>query len=248
VLQPDGGFLIPEACIASHARLAERHGAVVKPHEPVVGWDPTPNGGVVVRTAAGRYEAERLIISAGSWVGGLVPSLASLLTPERQVLAWFGLEQPDWYAPERFPVFNLTVDEGRYYGFPAFGLPGFKVGRYHHLDEAVDPDHVDRDAHPRDEAVLREFASKYFAGGAGETLALKTCLFTNTPDEHFIIDTLPDAPQVIVASPCSGHGFKFASVVGNILADLATTGRTTPDLGWLSLRRFAGRSSSAESG
>src|SRR5262245_56256931 len=95
VLQPDGGFLLPEACIGNHARLARSHSAEVRANEPVIDWEPTPNG-IRVRTPVGAYEAERLVVSAGSWLGSLVPSVAHLFTPERQVLAWFGLDRPEW--------------------------------------------------------------------------------------------------------------------------------------------------------
>jgi sarcosine oxidase len=144
--------------------------------------------------------------------------------------------RPDLFQPDRFPVFNLVVEEGRYYGFPVFGIPGFKVGCYHHRREIVDPETMDRACHPEDERLLRSFTERYFPDAAGPTTAMHVCLFTNTPDEHFVLDALPSHPQVIVASPCSGHGFKFASVVGEILADLAIAGTTTHDI---SLHRLA---------
>jgi sarcosine oxidase len=138
-------------------------------------------------------------------------------------------------------VFNLTVDEGRYYGFPVYGIPGFKVGRYHHLDEQVDPDTIDREPNDRDEAILREFTARYFPGANGPVMTMKSCIFTNTPDEHFIIDTLPDRDNVVVVSPCSGHGFKFCSVVGEIAADLATDSKTNHDISLFALGRFDGQ-------
>ena len=133
----------------------------------------------------------------------------------------------------------LLVDEGRFYGFPVHGGPGFKFGRYHHLQERVDPDAFDRDPRPDDEALLREFSSRYAPDGDGAALRLSTCMFTNTPDRHFLIDAHPEAPQVCFASPCSGHGFKFASVIGEIMADLAVDGGTRHDIGLFRLRRFA---------
>jgi sarcosine oxidase len=139
-----------------------------------------------------------------------------------------------------FPVFNMAVEEGRYYGFPIYGIPGFKVGRYHHLAQRVDPDHMDREAHREDEDVLRRFTARYFPDAVGPTVALKTCLFTNTPDEHFILDLHPELPQVCIAAGFSGHGFKFCSVVGEIMADLAQTGRSRHDLDLFRLRRFQG--------
>jgi sarcosine oxidase len=223
VFQPDGGFLIPELCVSYHVILAQARGAEVHARERVQGWEPGTSG-VTVTTDRARYEADRLIISTGPWIAESVPALKGKACPERQVLAWLQPRVPALFQPAAFPVFNLAVPEGRYYGFPVFGIPGFKFGRYHHRNEQTDPDEADRVCHPEDERILREFAEQYFPDGAGSTLSLHTCLFTNTLDEHFVIDLLPGHPQVVVASPCSGHGFKFASVIGEILADLAESG------------------------
>lgn len=237
VLQPDGGFLLPERCISLFVEQAIAHGAAVHTEERTLEWHPTADG-VRVRTVRGEYEAESLVITAGAWASSLLPSLRATAVPERQVLAWLEPTRPDLFTPERFPVFNLIVDEGKYYGFPVYGIPGFKFGRYHHLEEQVDPDTIDRQPNARDEAVLREFAEKYFPDGAGATSSLKACMFTNTPDEHFIIDRLPDAPQVVVGAGFSGHGFKFTSVMGEILADLVTDGKTHHDIGMFGMGRF----------
>ena len=113
------------------------------------------------------------------------------------------------------------------------------MGKYHHLGEPIDPDDPDRECGPRDEAVLREFTERYFPDAAGPVMALKACMFTNTPDEHFLIDLHPAHPQVSFAAGFSGHGFKFCSVVGEIMADLATTGQTRHDIGMFRLDRFA---------
>jgi sarcosine oxidase len=195
-----------------------------------------------VSTDRGNYTAGRLVLTAGAWMASLVPELASLTEPERQVLGWFAPLQPALFAPERFPVFNLMVPEGRYYGFPQYDVPGFKIGLYHHLEERVDPDDFQREANVVDEAPLRAATARYFPAANGPTMALRTCMFTNTPDEHFIVDVLPEYPQVVVASPCSGHGFKFASVIGEILADLTQSGETRHDIDLLRLRRFAEQS------
>jgi sarcosine oxidase len=191
-----------------------------------------------VRTDRGDYQADRLVITAGAWEQDLLPNLRGLIQPERQVLGWFGLRQPELFAPERFPVFNVAVEEGRFYGFPAFGIPGFKFGRWHHLAEATDPDAVDRTVHERDRALLRNFAQRYFPEGAGPGLQFKVCLFTNTPDEHFIVERHPDEPAVVYASACSGHGFKFCSVMGEILADLVQNGETSHDITMFRSDRF----------
>ncbi len=244
VFQPDGGFLLPERCIVDHVVLAQARGAEIHGREQVLNWEPRANG-VRVRTDRDVYEADRLVVSAGSWAGSLLPSLAGMLVPERQVLAWLQPRRPELFAPNRFPVFNLVVDEGRYYGFPVFGIPGFKFGRYHHLDERVNPDTIDRHGHRVDEELLRAFAERYFPDGAGPTMTLKVCMFTNSPDEHFIIDIDPSYPQVVFAAGFSGHGFKFCSVVGEILADLAERGSTPHDVRLFRLDRFGSPQSEA---
>ncbi len=182
------------------------------------------------------YEAERLVLAAGAWLGEVadVPVVA-----ERQVLAWLQPLRPEIFSPGRFPVFNLIVEEGRYYGFPVFGIPGFKLGRYHHLEERGDPEVLDREPARRDEVVLRAFAERYFPEGAGPTMTLKACLFENTPDEHFLLGLHPEHEAVVVAGGGSGHGFKFASVVGEIAAGLALGETPRLDIGLLSPQRFA---------
>jgi sarcosine oxidase len=235
--QPDGGFLLPERCVVAHAEAAMAHGAELHGHEPVQGWEPHGDG-VVVVTDRARYVADRLVVSAGAWIGELVAPLAGRAVPERQVLGWFAPRRPDRFEPATFPVFNLETELGRYYGFPRHGIPGFKLGRYHHREERGHPDELRRPPDGTDEALLRDAVAAYFPDAAGPTLSLETCLFTNTSDEHFVIDRLPDHPQVVVASPCSGHGFKFSSVVGEILADLATDGATRHDLSRFALARL----------
>jgi sarcosine oxidase len=149
--------------------------------------------------------------------------------------------RPELFQPHNFPVFNLLVDEGRFYGFPVFGVPGFKFGKYFHLNETGRADEIDRQPHDHDEQLLRSFAERYFPDGCGPTMDLQACMFTNTPDHHFVIDVHPDYPQVSIASPCSGHGFKFASVVGEIMADLADKGFTRHDIALFRLDRLGPR-------
>jgi len=241
VFQPQGGLLASERAIVAHTLAAQSLGAVVRARERVLGWDARPGGdGVVVRTDKGRYEAHTLILAAGAWMAELAPALAGRAVPERQVLAWLQPHRPALFARDRFPVFNLDVPEGRFYGFPVYEVPGFKFGRYHHREEAVAPDDPRREPDAEDERLLRAFAERYFPNGSGPTMALRSCLFTNTPDEHFVIDRYPDLPQVLLASPCSGHGYKFCSVVGEILAELATGDRRTRhDIDFLRLDRPA---------
>ena len=240
--QPEGGFLLPERCDVAHVEQALAHGAEVHCREPVLEWGAA-SGRVWVRTARGRYEAGRLVVCAGPWASKLVPELDGLAVPERQVLAWLQPTRPDYFRPGVFPVFNLEVEEGRYYGFPSFLIPGFKFGRYHHRGENVDPDAVDREPHPEDEELLRSFARRYFPEGAGPTLMLKACLFTNSPDRHFILDHHPAHPEVLVAAGFSGHGYKFCSVIGEVMADLVQDATGRHDIEFFSLKRFAGHES-----
>ena len=235
IFQPRGGLLKSERAIVAHVQAAQAAGADIRAREQVLGWEASGSGeGVVVHTDRGRYETARLVITAGAWMGDLVPLLNGVAVPERQVLAWLQPHKPALFEPERFPVFNLQVDEGRYYGFPVCEVPGFKFGRYHHRGEATSAEAMRREVDAEDERLLRQFSDRYFPEGSGATMALRACMFTNTADEHFIIDHHPAHPQVVLASPCSGHGYKFCSVVGEILADLATgSGQTRHDIDFL---------------
>ena len=225
VFQPDGGVVLSERAIVAHATLAMAAGAEIHAREAVLDWSPIAGGGVRVTTTRGTYEAGRLVLSPGAWIGDFVPALKAIAVPERQVLGWFQPANPEWFMPAAFPVLNLLVPEGRYYLLPTYGIPGLKIGLYHHFEERGHPDTLSREVTDADEAVLRRCIAGYFPDADGPVMTLKSCMFTNTPDETFIIDTLADQPEVVVVSPCSGHGYKFASVVGEIVADLATTGQ-----------------------
>ena len=237
LFQPDGGFLLPERCIVAHVENALARGAVVRARERVLGWEENA-GGVRIETERGSYEADRVVVTAGAWAQEVARLAPGLVVAQRQVLAWFQPSHPALFTPDRFPVFNIRLEEGHFYGFPVFGVPGFKLGRYYHLDERGHPDELSREIEPHDEPVLRAFAEDSFPEGAGPTLALKSCLFELSPDEHFLVDTHPDAPAVVVGAGFSGHGFKFCSVIGEILADLALEGETRHDIGLFRLDRF----------
>ena len=238
VFQPDAGFLEPERCIEAHVRLAKGLGARVLTGARVRSWHQRDDL-VSVQLDGEEIHARQVVISAGAWTPKLVPSLAPLLRPERQVVGWFGIEDASAFAPGNFPVFVMTTPDGHFYGFPQHGVPGFKIGKYHHRSEQVDPDAIRRDTDATDEQVLRDCIRFCFPGADGPLLRASTCIFTNTPDEHFIIDRLPENPQALVVSACSGHGFKFCSVVGEIVADLVSGGQTQHDLSLFRLDRFA---------
>ncbi len=222
IYQPDGGFVVSERAIIAHVVMAQALGADIRAREAILGFEPTADGGVRVTTDRGRYEAASLVMSTGAWIGEHVPMLKHKAIPERQVLGWFQPKRPELFRLGRFPASNIKSDIGHFYQFPTWSVPGFKIGLYHHLGEQGLADELSRETTRRDEDVLRAGITAFFPDADGPLMALRACLFTNTPDEHFVIDRLPGMPQVIVASPCSGHGFKFASAIGEMLADLAT--------------------------
>jgi sarcosine oxidase len=239
IYQPDGGFLLSERCIVAYVMAAQDMGAEVRAREGVVEWRPDADG-ISVTTTRDKYRARKLIITAGPWARTLVPSLQRAAAPERQVLIWTQPRRPDYFRLDAFPVFNFEAPEGRFYGFPVYGIPGFKFGKYHHRGEQVDDlDRMDRECHPEDEEVLREGIRRYFPDADGPTMAMKACLFTNSPDEHFILDVLRDNPDVGVAAGFSGHGFKFCSVIGEIMTELVVDGGTRHDIALFRLDRPA---------
>ena len=239
VYQADAGFVLSERAIAAYAMTAIDDGAEIHGYETVLDWEPEGDG-VVVRTDRDEYRARRLVLSAGAWMGRLAAPLRSLAVPERQVVLWTQPRRPEWFRVGSFPVFILDDDGVEWYGFPSYGIPGVKIGRYHHREEIVDPDRLDRYAiDAEDERLLRDGMERFLPAANGPLLSAKVCIFTNTPDEHFIIDRYPGVPQVILASPCSGHGFKFASAIGEALADLAMDRQPASDLSMFGLGRFA---------
>jgi sarcosine oxidase len=168
-----------------------------------------------------------------------VPELKALAVAERQALGWFQPEHPQRFMPGTMPVAILMVEEGPYFTLPIWGAPGVKIGLHHHRGERGHADALSREATVDDEALLRRCLARYMPDANGPVMMLQTCLYTNTPDEHFLIDTLPGNDDVVIASPCSGHGYKFASVIGETLADLAMQRPPAFDLGMFSLGRFS---------
>lgn len=237
VYQPDGGYLDCERAVTTHVNRAHDHGAVVRARERVCGWEPRESG-VRVRTDRDVYEAEHLVVTAGAWAAGQLEVLADALTPKRRVMIWLQPETPERFAPEAFPVFRADVPDGSFYGFPVHERPGFKFGRTPRLAETVDPDDWRDEPTPEDETLLRRLPENHLRGGAGPTMAMETCLVTESNDGHFYLDTHPDYPHVSIAAGFTGHGFKFCSVVGETLADFVTDGDTDNPI---DVHRLAGR-------
>ena len=199
--------------------------------------------GVSVTTERGEYRAERLILCGGAWSSSLLGELNVQLRVSRQPVAWFWPRRPDLFALGQFPLWMLAhADGSSHYGFPMLpDNPGFKVAR-HWPGPTADPDQLQRDPLPGDEADCRAAIDQYLPDAAGPLLALRVCMYTHSPDCHFIVDRHPRLERVTVACGFSGHGFKFAPVMGELLADLALTGRSDLPASFLGLGRFeAGR-------
>lgn len=237
--EPRAGFLHPERCVEAHLDLASELGARLHFGERVEAWE-ADGSGVRVRTDRREYAGDRLVLCAGAWAADLLPVLRDHLQVERAVQHWFApRSEADAaeLAPDRFPVFVWEHEpEAFWYGCPEV-VAGVKVAR-HYGGEITDPDTVERDVSQEEVVGLRDLLRDYLRPAAGEHLRSEVCLYTNTPDRHFLVDLHPEHDRVVVASPCSGHGFKFASVMGEILADLATDGQTRWDLSPFALDRF----------
>ncbi len=244
IFEPDAGFLLPEKAISLYSHHARLHGAVIATHTGVVSWKDFGTG-FEVKTTAGTFYAGKLVITSGAWTKMVVPKLKVPLTVTRQVLAWVQPASPESVSLGAMPCWMIADDElpGCLYGFPVLpghlqGPQGFKLA-WHFPGRVCTADAVDRTVTAEDESLLTAFLHKFFPGLYAATLATKTCLYTNSPDEHFIIDYLPQHEnRVVVAAGFSGHGFKFASVIGEMLADMVLQGRTHLPVDFLSLKRF----------
>jgi sarcosine oxidase len=223
VVEPRAGVLQPEVAITACLELARRFGATIATNERVVGWELRDRG-LRVTTEQRAYECERLIIAAGAWTSALVPDLGVKLSVERQVQHWF---RPA--APMRTPIIMCEYAPGRFwYSIPDRG-EGIKVA-IHHEGSTVDPETVDRTVKAEEVAYVRALLRTYMPAADGPLIESSVCLYTNTPDERFLVGRHPAHPNVEIVSACSGHGFKFASAIGEIVAERVTSssGRQPP--------------------
>jgi sarcosine oxidase len=235
--QPEGGFLRPELAIRQFVGLAERHGAEVRTRTRVLAIEPLGSG-VCVRTDTGEIEAGSVIIATGAWIGDFAPELRPNLKLTRQVLGWFEPLQPAYFSPDRCPVFILESEDDACYGFPDFAGTGVKTASHRkgaYLSSAED---LAQDGGAGDEAQIRRMLVLAMPDANGPLRNMRTCIYTRTPDEDFVIDRSPVDPRIVLASPCSGHGFKFASVIGEVLADLALGKTPVNDISRFKLDRF----------
>jgi sarcosine oxidase len=237
VLEPRAGILAPEKAIAAFLGVAREKGATLRTGTPMLTWEPTETG-VIVRTPQERFAAKRLVLSLGAYVSQHVTAVSSQVQVQRNVLYWFdAAEQGAQFGPSQFPVFIHEISPGlSWYGFPDTGA-GIKVG-LHQIGDITSPAAIRRTVDDAEVAAIRAIMRQMLPHANGALRATSVCMYTNAPDFHFVIDTLPDAPQVVLASPCSGHGFKFASALGEVLADLVMEQKPGFDLSLFRLARF----------
>jgi sarcosine oxidase len=193
-----------------------------------------------VQTEKGRYLTKQLVITAGPWAGQLLARLGKPLTVMRQTLHWFGTADNSQFRRDRFPIYLAEMPEGIFYGLPAIDANGHKVARHYGAPELRDVAAINRIPTAEDEQAVRGFLNHYLPLVNGPQNRAEVCIYTLTPDRHFILDLHPEHSQVAVAAGFSGHGFKFASVVGEIMADLAEHGRTQLPIEMFRLNRFLG--------
>ncbi len=243
--EPEAGFITPERSILLYVEQAVKKGAVIRTKEKVLEWKRESTGSVTVVTNRGTYKADKLVITAGPWAGKMISSLASKLTITRQAVAWVKPKNWDNFTLGKFPCWILENNGYDFYGFPILpvgnfaGPLGLKLALHYPGADETDPDAVNRNTKESDEKVLVEFLRQFIPDGYENTLVMKTCLYTNSPDQNFIIDYLSGFDKdVVFATGFSGHGFKFVSVVGEILADLAMNGSTHLPIDFLSAKRF----------
>jgi sarcosine oxidase len=242
--EPEAGFIRPEFAIQNYLVEAQKAGAKLNTNEKVLSWSHNADG-VTVKTSKAIYSASKIILTCGSWMKSLVPALETKLKVTRQTLAWISPKEPDAFALGNFPCWFIEDPElGMFYGFPVlpyenFGGPiGLKIAS-HRPGEVVEPGQVDTKTLVEEEQAIKTVLSKYFHNAGDEIISLKTCLYTYSPDENFIIDILPGSEgRVVIAAGFSGHGFKFVPVIGEVLADLAIRGESKLPIEFLRMARF----------
>ncbi len=241
VLDHDGAVIMCEEAVEHFVRAARAAGANLRTGEEVSGWEER-DGEVLVRAGAAEYCGKALVVTCGAGTAGVLAGLRERLLVTRQVLGWVRPLDEASFAPARFPAWAFENGDGSlHYGAPMMpGERGVKVAR-HARGPAVDPDLVDREVGDGDRREIIDGAERCLAGVDAGAVEARVCLYTNSPDSHFIVGRLPGAERVFIACGFSGHGFKFAPVIGEILADLATRGTTDHRIGFLGPERFAGR-------
>lgn len=238
LLESRGGAVFVENSINHMLNTALNNGSIHKYNERVVRWSKKSNY-YLVETNLGNYKAEKLVFSSGAWITKLLPTLKLPIKIERQVLFWFSpRKNPDKFKSINMPNSGWDLDNGlSFYTMPNLENRGFKVAM-HHNGEFVDPDTLIRESNDSDLKMVRDFLEEYIPDGNGELIDSKVCMYTDTPDQDFLIDSHPDDENIIICSPCSGHGFKFTPAIGEICSSLIINNSTKFDLDKFSLERL----------
>jgi sarcosine oxidase len=242
LFEKSAGFVRPEEAVRAQLNLAAKSSTTLHFEEPVTRWEANRSG-VRVTTSRGTYEAGQLVICAGPWLGKVAADLALPLQVERQVQFWFepagGIEP---FLPEQFPIWLWETNDGTHpYGLPAIdgSSGGVKVSMHHGgKNSHCTPDTVDRNVAEQEIETARQAITKRIPALSGRCLRAVTCMYTNSPDGHFVIDRHPEHSNVLIVSPCSGHGFKFCPVVGEIVSDFVERGASRHDIGLFGLKRL----------
>ncbi len=242
VLENVVGYLDPELAIKTYLECAARQGADLRFSEAVLRVEISDGGGVRVVTGRDSYEAAQLIITAGAWSESFLKELTVPvpLKVERLVMHWFRPAHPEWFAPDVCPIWIWEVDDGIiFYGFPlAPGADSVKVAFHTHQRTTCTADDIERTIATEEVSEMERYLTRYVSAVGNDHQRSITCMYTSTPDGHFAIGRHPSHSQVLVAAGFSGHGFKFAGVVGEILAELAIDGKTRHDISAFALDRF----------
>lgn len=236
------GFLRPELCVVTQIELAKRQGAQINLNEKVQQLIPLTDGSVEVRTNKGIYNADKVIVSAGPWIAQFFPEYANLFKVYRQVLYWFDIKGDITpYLAENFPIFIFVgTGEDDIYGFPAIdgSQGGLKVAFEEYLADTT-PETVNREITQAEiERAYNKYFAKHLPGLSNKCIKAVTCIYTVTPDSKFVIDVHPQYSQIIIASPCSGHGFKHSAAIGEALSELAIDGKSHFNLSTFKISRF----------
>lgn len=245
LLEQDAGFLAPERSILLYVSEAIKLGAIVQAQEKVIEWKHEQNA-IQVKTSKAEYSCKKLIITAGPWASKMAPISKPLLEVTRQVMAWIQPKNPKSFELGNFPCWTIDdrKHEGIFYGVPILnhsvfgGVTGLKLA--HHTPGILsDPDQVNRKILPEDEKILTDFIEEFLPRASGSIISMQSCLYTNSPDHNFILDFVPSQDQkVIIATGFSGHGFKFSSVIGEIMSNLAIEGHSEMPIHFLRADRF----------
>ncbi len=244
VFEPRAGYLDVEQCVVAHADEARKLGALIETGDGVHGYRREP-GQIVVDTSGGQLTAARLVITAGPWAGDFLADLKIPLVVRRKPTYWYRIDEPRFQADQGCPAFLFETADGVFYGLPAVDEFGLKAAEHSGGATVIDPLAVDRSLDIADRDRVERFLAKHLPGAEQRRGEHAVCMYTLTPDEHFIVDCHPDDPRIVFAAGLSGHGFKFSGVLGEALADLALDGRTDLPIGFLALSRPALRSDPA---